>query len=169
MKFPVGTVGMSHCGSESRGGIFPSLQKGFTFRSALGSGVCHSCPCYWENKGIFRRCKTLDESHLGVRSEGLAMTLPIHPVTHASIFLQNYVLFLYQCPLASAVFFLCLVYTASFCLQPARSPLGAEIDSGCYNCIRARRFAVTSSFNKGVFNCILDTRLDRRTTYMWKC
>lgn len=104
--------------------------------------------------------------HLGVRSEGLAMTLPIHPVTHPSIFLQNYVLFLYQCPLASAVFFLCLVYTASFCLHPARSPLGAEKDSGCYNCIRARRFAVTSSFNEGVFNCILDARLDQRTTCM---
>lgn len=62
MKFPVGRVGMSHCGSESRGGIFPSLQQGFTSRSALGSGVCHSCPCYWENKGLFRRCNTLDES-----------------------------------------------------------------------------------------------------------
>lgn len=43
-----------------------------------------------------------------------------------SILLQNYVYFLYQCPLALAVFFLCLPYTASFRLQPVRSPLGGE-------------------------------------------
>lgn len=69
--------------------------------------------------------------HCGVRSEGLAMALPIHPVTHPSILLQNCVVFLYQCPLALAVFFLCLPYTASFCLHPARSPLGGEEDCGC--------------------------------------
>lgn len=129
MKFPVGRVGMSHCGSESRGGIFPPLQHGFTSSSALGSGVWHSCPCYWENKGIFRRCSTLDESPPW--SEDLAMALPIHPVTPSTL-LQGYVLYLYQCPLALAVFFLCLPYTASFCLHPARSPLGGEEDSGSY-------------------------------------
>lgn len=35
MKFPVGRVGMSHCGFESRGRILPSLRQVFASRYAL--------------------------------------------------------------------------------------------------------------------------------------
>lgn len=62
--------------------------------------------------------------HRGVRSEDLAMAVPIHPVSHTKHpFTELCVFFV---PLALAVFFLCLPYTASFRLQPVRSPLGGE-------------------------------------------
>ena len=67
MKFPVGRVGMSHCGFESRGRIFPSLQQVFTSRYALTEQQVQVFVSFVPVTEKMRRC-----------SEGVMLRIGLH-------------------------------------------------------------------------------------------
>lgn len=88
--------------------------------------------------------------HPGVRTEDLAMALPIHPVSHSKRpFTELCALFV---PVPTGISFVfssaCHTRRLSVSIQPGL-PWEGRKTVDVTNCIRARRFAVTSSFHAG--------------------
>lgn len=180
MKFPVGSVGVSHCGFGSRGRTFPSLQQVFPSR----------CAPTEQRVQVFvtektRRCSEGVTLRMGLRrggeptlvdpegsctystvvtSEGVAVALPIRPVTYTSILLQNHVLFLYRrlLSLALAVFPRCSPHMASL---PAASQVcprrGGKLGT-LPTAFMPGGLRLVSTF----FYCRMDAKVDWRTMCM---
>lgn len=90
--------------------------------------------------------------HHGVRSEDLAMALPIHLVTHTKHPFTELCAVFVPVPTGISCVFPLLAIHGVF-LSPASqvSPGRGGRTVDVTNCIRARRFAVTSSFLEGFF------------------
>lgn len=90
--------------------------------------------------------------HRGVRSEDLAMAVPIHPVSHTKHPFTELCVFFVPVPTGISCVFPLLAIHGVFpspASQVSPGRRGRTVD--VTNCIRARRFAVTSSFHEGFF------------------
>jgi len=142
VKFPVGSVGMSHCGFESRGRSFlpccrfllpdrlaeqqaqvfitlvPVTEK--TKRCSLGVALWMGLHHGGEHVLIAPADSCIYSTV--ITGEGLAVALPIRPVTYTSVLLQNYVLFFCAsayCGWCSLCFpFAHCSWRLSVCIQP---------------------------------------------------